>query len=638
MIFFLSLLLILINFLNPLFYSRHGFFEYEFVKLWFVYIIIFLGWLYLSITVLGKRKIPVPGLSFSLLIAGWLAFYGIASLAGLSVKDSLLGRYGLWLSSFLSFFIFLNLFYLSFVATIWKKKKYLFYLYLALLTSGILISIQGIIEKGLLNPKIFFSVERVSATFVNPNHLAFYLTLILIFSFWLTLFTKERALIILSPITVLFSSIALILTLSRTSWLVIFLTFVISLMLFFLNYHIKKIKGNWWLIGSILIILIVFSPLIKKRVEGTFQNHSPRISYRLRLKEWQTVYKIWQAKPILGIGPENLDLIYPKYRDKSMNLIDEEWQWRTVITRSKWLELLVATGPLGLLFFLGFGFLLLKQGLKNSFVFPLTAITITYYLHSFFYTVSVSAEILFFTLAGVIVAQSSKKILQIKTSKLTAFLIAIFSGVMILILIIIGVSEFKSNTSLKYVTTDIGKANKMIAQAFSLNPVFDKNLRQVLFYQKESIQDLDKGPKREKIIADFKDNLQLLEKRNLKDIENLKTLTSGYMRYAGFTNTSYRKALKWGKELVLIDPTSPGSWDTLGIVYLDSQQHQQALETFNYILEELKPNYPYAYFHLGETYRQMGRPEKSLEYYQKAIELGYWAGYQEIQEAKKEIE
>ena len=42
-------------------------------------------------------------------------------------------------------------------------------------------------------------------------------------------------------------------------------------------------------------------------------------------------------------------------------------------------------------------------------------------------------------------------------------------------------------------------------------------------------------------------------------------------------------------------------------------------------------------FHIGETYRQMGEPEKSIPYYEKAVSLGYEGGLREIEEAKGEI-
>ena len=191
-------------------------------------------------------------------------------------------------------------------------------------------------------------------------------------------------------------------------------------------------------------------------------------------------------------------------------------------------------------------------------------------------------------------------------------------------------SEYLGYQALNVYSNKPYEAQKIMIKAYDFNPYFDKNLRQLIFIQGELIrskvlsnQDLE--------IKQYANYLQELSWRNQYDIENLKTLTAGYMRYASFTHSSHGKALAFGKKLVTLDSTSPGSWDTLGLVYLDNQDYQLALQTFSYIVTELKPDYAFAYFHLGETYKQIGQKDKAKQAYQKAITLGYARALEEIE-------
>ncbi len=71
----------------------------------------------------------------------------------------------------------------------------------------------------------------------------------------------------------------------------------------------------------------------------------------------------------------------------------------------------------------------------------------------------------------------------------------------------------------------------------------------------------------------------------------------------------------------------------MGQGYLDLGELEKAKESFEKALS-LKKNYPSAHFHLGETLRQMGKPEEALSHYQlfKGPRVE-----QEIRETIKEI-
>ncbi len=206
------------------------------------------------------------------------------------------------------------------------------------------------------------------------------------------------------------------------------------------------------------------------------------------------------------------------------------------------------------------------------------------------------------------------------------------------ILLRIMLAEIKSWQAWPEMTTSLKQAYELSTYAYKINPLSSKHLRQLLYFEQEYLRSLSDLQEKNQLVNLYGQHLQLLEKYQPHDIENLKSLASGWMRYASLTHSSYQLALTWGQQLVTLDPTSPGSWDTLGVIYLDKKEYDTALKTFYYIINTLKPDYPFAYFHLGETYRQMGQPGKAIENYEKALALGYEGAEREIEETKQMLE
>lgn len=243
---------------------------------------------------------------------------------------------------------------------------------------------------------------------------------------------------------------------------------------------------------------------------------------------------------------------------------------------------------------------------------------------------------LYYLLAGYLLASQKPGLFKIKYHwPLAIFAVSLIS---LLVFLKIGVGEYFGQKALIYANQDLSLSLLYSKHAYELNPFMTKNLRQLLFFEEEILRNQPGIEKRNELLLSFANHLLILEKIKVKDIEDLKALTGGYMRLVEFSRGNYDKAFFYGKELIKFDPTGPGSFDSLGLVYLDSKDYQKALDIFNYIIRDLKPDYPFAYFHLGETYRQMGEPEKSLDYYVKAAELGWDGAITEIIEAKQEIE
>jgi O-antigen ligase len=621
------LLLIITLFFHPLISSSGHLFENEFIKLLLLYFYSAAFLLIYSLNLLKKKQLTLPSKTLTLLIIFFLTTTLISSLFGLSSKDSLLGRYGLWQTSFLTFIVYTLIFYSSFLIFLDKKKHE--YFYLSILIPSLIVSLTEIIYRFQNN---IFSTTRMSAYFENPNLFGFYLCLILNLSLFLALTATSKIIKIISFLSFPTSFLALVFTQSRLSWLVAVISIFINLFIF-RHLIIKKINRYHLLFISLifLVILGLTFPLIENRLN--FDSNSPRSSLKLRLKEWQTVLLIYQKHPFLGIGPENLDIIYPRFRDKDMNLIPEEWQWRSLLTRNLWLEFLVTKGPLGVISFIFLGIFFFRQFLTLKSAIPALSLIVAYYLHSLLYFETVTVDLLFFVSLGFLASFQKPK--TIKTNIIPGIILLCLSLLSFFVFSRVLISEYLSKQAVIHLETNPNLSLSLAKESFSLNPVFDKNLRLLCLSQSESIR--KETIEKSLMINDYADCLHNLEKRNQGDLENLKSLTSGHMRLASYQNSLYNRALDFGQKLINLDPTSPGSYDTLGLVYLDSRQYEKALSTFNFVIASLKPDYPFAHFHLGETYRQLGEPEKALPYYYQALKLGYQGAIGEIDETVLEI-
>jgi tetratricopeptide (TPR) repeat protein len=624
------LLLSFILFFSPLISSVSWLFENEFIKLILLYFYSAFFLLTIGFSLVRRQTLLIPPKKIVLTLTFFLLITLISSIFGLSPKDSLLGRYGLWQTSFLTLTVYCLIYYSSFLIFSIKEKRE--YFFLSLLTPSLLISLIELASR--FQNLNLFSTERSISFFENPNLLGFYLCLTISLSFWLIFFTKNRLIKSISILCFLSNFLTLILTQSRTSWLVLFISFLINVFIFH-PYLKRMISRKQIAIITICLlgILVICLPLIKNRLQ--IDTSSSRVSYKLRFQEWQTVFQIWQKYPFLGIGPENLDAIYPRFRDQKLNLVPEEWQWRSLLTRNLWLENLVTKGPLGLISFLLIGFFIFKITPKKPETIPILSLIIVYYCHSFFYFQSVSIDLLFFVSLGFLA--TFPKIKKFKTPPMFGIFFIIISLSLMFIISRVLLSEYFAKQSIQLFTINPEQSVQLAEKSFSLNSTFDKNLRLLCLTREEYLRSLPAENHTKILLDKYQQCLNLLEKRSDLDIENLKTLTSGHMRLASFTNSSYEKAQHYGQKLINLDPSGPGSYDTLGLVYLDSRQFEKALDTFTFIIKNLKPDYPFAYFHLGETYRQLDRPEKALAYYRKALDLGYQGALIEMNETLEEI-
>ena len=619
----------------PLTLGDTAIFEYERIRIILFFLIVGSMIINLGVHLIYQSSwhtIPKKIVILSIVFTG---IYLISSVFGTSPKDSIIGRYGIWIYSFTSLLLYITYTVITIQYAGTHRKKLLDFSITFLVAVSIILLYQSINQTILSDstPQ-WYSSLRATATFRNPNQLGNYAVIMGSFALGLIAYSKIKDKTYATIIAVC-SILIIILTQSRGSWIVTVVVIVIAAIL--RNQHQKpSIKPIYLLLGTIIVILS--SPIIINRVQGTLKPQTTRSSQNIRMQEWATGLKIVKDNFWLGIGPENVDLTFPQYRSIESNQYQEEWQWRTVTIRNFFIELVVTTGILGLtayLIFMSYIAYLLYCHRQYHYLLPFVA----FHIHNLIYNPSLATILLwlFITALGISAIIPTEKNIHLQSKKIGASAAIITVGSILLFITIQLIrSEHHAHQGIMHLEKNPNQAVEHSLLAYQINPWFDKNLRQLILTIQESLRK-DTVINRQTTLQDYYDYLNLLTTHSNHDIENLKTLSSGYMRYAGFTGTPYHQAIKWGTQLISSDPTGPGSWDTLGMVYLDAKQFTLADQTFNHIVTHLKPDYPYAYFHYGESLKQQGKINESKIQYQKALELGYAGAKVEIDNLDKSI-
>jgi tetratricopeptide (TPR) repeat protein len=181
-----------------------------------------------------------------------------------------------------------------------------------------------------------------------------------------------------------------------------------------------------------------------------------------------------------------------------------------------------------------------------------------------------------------------------------------------------------------------------LEKSVSLNPFFSVYKRELAYAlietatqrvdeqtSKITLQD-DRKNLAEKALAISEDTVQT----DPYDQVNYTNLSLWYFRLS-LVNREYLERALWAAEKAKeIKINSPEVWDNAGLVLLDMGNRQKAKGYFEKAIS-LKSNYSPSHFHLGETLRQLGRPEEALGHYQM---FPGERAEQEIKETLLEIE
>lgn len=284
--------------------------------------------------------------------------------------------------------------------------------------SVFLVSIYGILQYFDLDfiPRDMTRInwkKRAFSTMGNPNFFGAYLSLFVPVSFVYYLDSKKSLVLVYSLVLY----VALLLSMTRSSWVGIFFTLIfivikkglhskemtrLLISLVVVSFVVNEISGGV-VFGRSLSTILDFRNLLS--MEENFESGGSG-----RIFIWKRVIELIKIKPFFGFGPEQLGDAFDLYFGQEVL----ERHGRVLIydmAHNEYLHMAVTTGLPSLFVYLGFLFHILKHGLKkldDPFVFAIFCAVISYLIQAFFNISVVSVAYIFWIFLGILV----KKVLN----------------------------------------------------------------------------------------------------------------------------------------------------------------------------------------------------------------------------------
>ncbi|MBI3671752.1 O-antigen ligase family protein, partial [Candidatus Azambacteria bacterium] len=527
-------------------------------------------------------KLPKLDVKQNKIFLAFLAFVAVGLVSaffGLSFKTSFFSSiersWGvLMLLNFAFFFALLRLFF--------ERKDWLLYFKLSVWTS-LVVSIIGILQYfgSDLGISMFLSGKgRILSTLGNPIYVAIYL--LINSAFALHLFFQKNSsgklnYIYLLPIA--FNFLGFLLAETRGAYLGLIGGFSLAVFLYIFFGENRKVKklfiAGFCAVVFLLALAFAFpeNKIIKNtpildRISSIAESGG---SVSTRLIGWQAALKGFADHPILGVGPENFNIVFNKY------VTPEYYLYATTEpyfdrAHNSYLDVLATEGALGILaylslfvisfYFLYKAFFEKKIGLNEFIIF--CAILFAYAIHVFFVFDDLNSFLLFVVLMAFFEFSRSQK---------TAFSEGAFSnpdalqktfGVVIAVVLIFFVDSLPS---------------KDITASFI----------DFLYSSVGSYDEILKDKDKEKV---FKESLDIAKKAIEKEILRNANDALLYQKYAALDNAFF-------------------------IAYSDKKYIDESVKNMQKALS-LSPQRPQYYQLISETYSISNDHEKAIEYAKKA--------------------
>jgi len=619
--------------LTPLIFTSINSELFELPKMYFVYLatllIVFfhsLNWQKGQVSLFQKNKLQ---LFFSLFLLSQL----ISTIFSIDVHTSLFGYYsrlngGLFslLAYYLLFSVLQNYLQPDF------KNKIIKYS----LGAGFFVAIYGILEHFGIDKHLWVQdVEnRVFSTLGQPNWLAAYLCILLPLA--IDKFLSAKTILQKSCFLFLVSSfyLCLLFTKSKSG----LAAGAISIIIFLIIYIIKNLKSlnknsfakvaviaTFFLISSLSINNPIKDYLFPSKISNSSfvidnsLNITP--SGDIRKIVWEGAKKLWQSFPIFGTGPETFAYTYYWTRPASHNLTSE-WDFLYNKAHNEYLNYLATTGTFGFLTYLLLIISTIYIFLKNIFSPPFSregpgvGFSIAF-LASFisilitnFAGFSVVVISLFFFLIPTL--NSSKPSTKTTTLSKKSFL---YLPIIILItiqtankIISFYFADIAYNRSLIYSEkTDYSTSQKYIDTALSLRQdealyhsqasLVASKLNQIETAINESNLALSLSPSNTNL---WKERAQVFS-----------TLAVSDPQYFGTAIDALEKVSR-------LAPTDAKTFYLLGRFLEAASQNETAIKNYLHAIE-LKSNYDYAYFSLGQLYFENKNYSAAQKYFELTL-------------------
>lgn len=339
-----------LSLLTPLIYNKNYYFPFVGPKsLYFMAFcqIVFFAWLILALYKKKYRpKLNIVLLAFSLFIF----IMAVSTISGVDPSRSFWSKFErmtgllMWLNIF-GFLLAVSSTFKTF--TEWKR---IFFVSLGI---AFVVAVLGLLEK--LGVKSITFSDRGGATLGNTSFLGSYL----IFNFFLALylFTQERKEIFMKA-GLGFSAALFLLVIYLQGARAALAVSVGGLVLIGLLFWAFKVKNKiWGLLGKIAlgisVLAVLASIVLLYLPNNPVHNQFGKMATQGRFANWGIAERGFLERPFFGWGPENYDILFPKYFNPCLftdKCGGEFWFDRT---HNIILDTLVAMGAIGLLAYLG---------------------------------------------------------------------------------------------------------------------------------------------------------------------------------------------------------------------------------------------------------------------------------------------
>lgn len=278
-------------------------------------VVMMMGFGWLMRKLIYQRQLPkalltksIIAFSVAALVSYLIGLSTLAELDNLTLK-SMIVSFSYWFR-----FAAYALLYFITIDFLAEKKNHQQFLLSLILGTGILVSIGGFIQLLVLPDFTTYAIQagwdphidRLLGTFFDPNFIGTYFAMIMAFAFSIYP-TSSKRIKLLIVFTILFCSVALLLTFSRTGYLAFMAAFAI----------IGALRSpKLLLIGTICIVLgVVASPRAVQRITDGLSVDETGLK---RVYSWDKGTRILATFPVFGVGYNNLATVQDFYA-----LVDE---------------------------------------------------------------------------------------------------------------------------------------------------------------------------------------------------------------------------------------------------------------------------------------------------------------------------
>ncbi|MFH1610736.1 MAG: O-antigen ligase family protein [Patescibacteria group bacterium] len=551
----------------------------------------------------------------------------------------------------------LIIFFLILSWTFKTKQEWFSYL-TGLVVAGLLIVLYAILQRAevenfFLFGNIIHSGEgRLSATLGNAAFLGAY-TLAQFFVS-LLLFLKRKH--ILWKIFFAFSGLVNLYILYQTQTRGAAIGLGVVSILLFLLYIIKspdRIKRI--IAGALLLIIVLFSLTVWFNRDAEWVKKAPMlerltsisesdITTQSRLMAWDTSWKGWKDRFLLGYGWENYNIAFNKYFHPEIYIDNGSQLWFDRAHNTIF-DIAVATGIIGLIAYVNIfvlALLLLFKNLKRDFDFSaiLIALLVAHFIQNIFVFDVLSTFITLFTVFAVVSYLGNPNYGENeKPEKFTNnFVLKITIILVTLTLVILSIEYFnlkplraneKAIQGLMYGSSQrIPEAIKYFGESIDMGTYQSQEIRRkvadIVINNSQVTSDMDDTKKAE-IMGNFKFVIEQIEdniREHPSDVQDRMYLMMALNRSGYFNPNNFAEVVRVGKKALTFSPTRAHIYFEMGQAEMNQGHAEEGIGYFKKAVE-LNPKTMESQWNLMTAYSLVGQQNKVDEVRNNMEELGY---------------